>query len=184
MAPVLDVIWVSVCLFRLWKRLGLGPVCCLPSPAPWDGRNGGGVARRRDCFPSLSPNLSQRTDLFCSSPWRPCPPCCFAASSSTKRRVLPNTSQGTKPLIMGGSGTKNKVETLSFPTLSLPSPRPKTVNNVPPASCVLPVPCAPAWPPVLARDAVWEGGKEGGKPLAFWLEHAGAAEMHLPRRHQ
>lgn len=32
------------------------------------GEGGGGFARRRDCFLSLSPNINQRTGLFCSSP--------------------------------------------------------------------------------------------------------------------
>ena len=180
MAPVLDFTWVSACLFRLWKRLGLGPVCCPPSPASrLLGRGGitGGEGRWGGCKEkgllsySLSPNVSQRTGLFCSSPDGPALPAAsrhLPTSSSTERRVLPDTSRRQNPSPWAGVRQKTKEKNPPFPPLSLPSPRPKTVNTVAPASCVLPVPCAPARPLVLAWNAVWEGGKEESPWLPSW----------------
>lgn len=147
-APVLDFTWVSACPFRLWKRLGLGP-CVLPSfpccPAP--GGEGWCFAKRRDCFPVVFHPTHVRDRSFLPLTLWPCLPCCFAASSRSlqhKAPCAPSTSQGTKPLAVGRSGAKSKGKTSPFPPLSLPSPRPKTVNTVSPASCIPPVPSAPA----------------------------------------
>lgn len=167
MAPVLDFTWVSACLFRLWRRLGLCPVCCPPSTAAWLlGRGGtmGGEGRWGGCKEegllsySLSPNISQRTGLFLLLALWPCPPCCFEASARTLQHRALCASRyllGDKTPCHGWEGAKKQRKTkYPFPPLSLLSPRPKTVNTVSRASCVLPVPCAPAQPSVLVWDAV------------------------------
>lgn len=75
---------------------------------------------------------------------RPCPPCCFAASSRTLQHgalCAPQHLPGGKTPRHGQEGDKNqRKKPVLSPPLSLPSPRPKTVNTVSPASCVLPVP--------------------------------------------
>lgn len=114
---------------RLWKRLGLGPACCSPSPAArllGRGEITGGKGRWGSCKEkgllsySLSPNVSQRIGLFCSLPCSPAIPAALRhlpAPFSTECRVLPDTSQGTKPFAISGSGTKQtkKVKTPRFP---------------------------------------------------------------------
>lgn len=129
MAPVLDFTWVSACLFRLWKRLGLGPACLPSSPAAQlPGRGGitGGEGRWGGCKEkgllsySLSPNVSQRTGVFCSSPRSLALPAAsrhLPTPSSTERRVLPDTSWGQNPLPWAGVGQKKKKQRKN-PTLS------------------------------------------------------------------
>lgn len=196
-APVLDFTWVSACLFRLWKRLGLGPACCPPSPAArLLGRGGitGGEGRWGGCKEkgllsySLSPNVSQRTGLFCSSPRSPALPAAsrhLPAPSSTERRVPPDTSQGTKTPCHGWEWDK-KTKEKKQPTLS-PSfpPFPETKDCKYCVACLLrpagPLRPSPAIGPGMGCGV---GGREGGKPPASQLEYAGVVGMHPPRRHQ
>lgn len=84
-APVLDFLHgFQHVSFRLWKRPGLGPVCCPPAaPVLGEGRDdrrgrvggrGGGCKEKGLLSYSLLPNVSQRTSLFCSSPRGPALP--------------------------------------------------------------------------------------------------------------
>lgn len=115
------------------------------------------------CAALLLPQCQTENQSFLLlAPW-PCPPCCFVASSCR---------QNTLPWVGGGKKKEKETDNkVPFPSSSLPSPRPKTVNT---ASCVLPVPCAL----VLVWDAVREGGKEESPhfPVGTW-QHDGAASL-------
>lgn len=151
----------------------MGPVCCPPAaPVLGEGRDdrrgraggwGGGCKEKGLLSYSLFAQCQPENQSFLLlAPW-PCPPCCFVASSCR---------QNTLPWVGGGKKKEKETDNkVPFPSSSLPSPRPKTVNT---ASCVLPVPCAL----VLVWDAVWEGGKEESPhfPVGTW-QHDGAASL-------
>lgn len=164
------------------------PAAQLPGRGGITGGEGrwGGCKEKGLLSYSLSPNVSQRTGVFCSSPRSLALPAAsrhLPTPSSTERRVLPDTSWGQNPLPWAGVGQKKKTKEKPhpFPPLSLPSPRPKTVNTV---ACLLrpagPLRPSPAIGPGMGCGV---GGREGGKSLASQLEHAGAVGMHPPRRH-
>lgn len=122
---------------------------------------GGGVARRRDCFPIVFCPMSAREPVF-FAPRPVALPSLLLCGTFHRQNPLPWRGGGKNKIII----KKNKIP---LPPPSLPPPRPKTVNT---ASRVL---------LVLARDAVWEGGKEESPPSQ--LEHASAMGMRPPRGH-
>jgi len=151
--------------------------CC---PAPGEGRDDGrgravgGCKEKGLLSYSLSPNVSQRTGLFCSSRCGPALPAAswhLPAPSSTERSVLLGTSWGAKPLTVGRRGTKNKGKKKPKPALS-PSfpPFPETKDCKYCVACLL-RPASPLCPsPAIGPGmGCCVGGREGGKPPASQL---------------
>lgn len=125
------------------------PAAQLPGRGGITGGEGrwGGCKEKGLLSYSLSPNVSQRTGVFCSSPRSLALPAAsrhLPTPSSTERRVLPDTSWGQNPLPWAGVGQKkkNKGKTPPFPPSFPPFPKTKDCKycRLPLASCRSPAP--------------------------------------------